>query len=310
LVVPGYYTIRIMMAVCGVWWLLFSIITFKRVTSTEPRRDPIDKSSENSTVGEKTPLENPEGLDNSAALEIRQAPQSDGAPQLSQIVSESIEEEGGKNTAKRAMQQLVRTIVVLRKIPYTGLFLVASAIYNDGISTVASLAGTYATEALDATFTTLAILALITNFSGILGAFFFAWLAKKIGTKFSILISLVLWCGIVVYGYLVKRITELYVIGFLIGVGLGSSQPLSRSLLANMIPKGYENQIFSFYELTQRGTSWIGPLVYATVTDKYHNNPRPGIIMMIIFFVIGGIILSFVNTEKAIRHAKMVEGKK
>jgi len=325
LIVPGYQTIRIMMAVCGIWWLIFSSITFKRVTSTEPRLDPIDDiPTETSSIAESENREKIENenrpnsendkLENSAEIPSENSPHksiapTDSLPPFSQIVATSLEEEEG-GIIKRAILQLWRTLRLLWRIPHTLLFLVASAIFNDGISTVASLSGTYATEALDATFTTLAILALITNFAGIAGAFFFNWIAKKITAKIAILISLVLWCGIVVWGYLVQSISQLYAIGFLIGVGLGSSQPLSRSLLANMIPKGYENQIFSFYELTQRGTSWIGPLVYASVTSKNHNNPRPGIIVLIVFFVIGGFLLCFVRVPTAIRHAKLIDEEK
>jgi len=337
---PSYLTIRVMMAFCGIWWIVFSTITFRRVISNTPRKDLEDYNippSRSNSQPERPNIQNKvdENLNNNinpdadialddnlsksnsdsvtnsdsianSSTELTPNPAIDSLPALSHIVSTSAHEEDNDGTAIKALKQLWKTILMLRRIPATALFLLASAIFNDGISTLSSLAGTYATEALGATFTTLAILALVTNFAGIVGAFFFTWLAKKTGTKYAILLSLLLWCGVVIYGYLVQQLSQLYIIGFLIGVGLGSSQPLSRSLLANMIPKGFENQIFSFYELTQRGTSWIGPLVYASVTDRYHNNPRPGLISIIAFFVIGGVLLFFVDTEKGIREAKII----
>src|SRR5262249_1697933 len=97
-------------------------------------------------------------------------------------------------------------------------------------------------------------------------------------------------------------LTQAYVMSGFIGFVLGGSQALSRSLFSQMIPKGRESAFFGIYAISERGTSWIGPIVFglvAQLTDSY----RPAILALIAFFVIGSLILFFTNTEKAIHEA-------
>ena len=87
-----------------------------------------------------------------------------------------------------------------------------------------------------------------------------------------------------------------------IGFVLGGSQALSRSLFSQMIPKGRESAFFGIYAISERGTSWIGPIVFGLVA-QFTNSYRPAILALIVFFIVGSIILYFVDTEKAIHEA-------
>jgi len=87
-----------------------------------------------------------------------------------------------------------------------------------------------------------------------------------------------------------------------IGVVLGGTQALSRSAFSQLIPEGREAEYFSLYQAGERGTSWLGTLVFGLVyqlTDSY----RPAILALIAFFVIGGGLLALVNTAKGIEQA-------
>jgi UMF1 family MFS transporter len=84
---------------------------------------------------------------------------------------------------------------------------------------------------------------------------------------------------------------------------MGGSQAISRSLFAQMIPDGKEAEFYSFYEVSERGTSWIGPLVFGLANQLAHNL-RPAIFSLIIFFALGLLILPFVNVKKAINDVK------
>ncbi|HNB41510.1 MAG TPA: MFS transporter, partial [Anaerolineales bacterium] len=83
----------------------------------------------------------------------------------------------------------------------------------------------------------------------------------------------------------------------------GGSQAISRSLFAQMIPNGKEAEFFAFYEISERGTSWIGPLVFGLANQMF-NNLRVGILSLIFFFIVGLVLLPFVNVNKAIADAK------
>jgi UMF1 family MFS transporter len=87
-----------------------------------------------------------------------------------------------------------------------------------------------------------------------------------------------------------------------IGFVLGGSQALSRSLFSQMIPAGRESAFFGIYAISERGTSWLGPLVFGLVA-QLTNSYRPAILALIVFFVVGSVILLFTNTNQAIKDA-------
>ncbi|NJN98523.1 MAG: MFS transporter, partial [Anaerolineales bacterium] len=83
---------------------------------------------------------------------------------------------------------------------------------------------------------------------------------------------------------------------------LGGSQALSRSLFSQMIPKNREAEYFSLYEISERGTSWLGPVVFALAL-QLTGTQRVSIVMLIIFFVVGLILLALTDVKKAITEA-------
>jgi UMF1 family MFS transporter len=200
-----------------------------------------------------------------------------------------------------------------RSMPETSKFLTAYLIYNDGIQTVISVASTFAAAevvrgGLELSQDTLIAVILIIQFVAFFGALFWGKLAGWIGAKQSIVVSLVIWAGVVVYAYAGMkgegRATEFMILGAIIAVVLGGSQAISRSLFAQMIPKNKEAEFFSIYEISERGTSWMGTLVFGLAVTIF-GNLRIAILSLIAFFVIGLILLPFVNAKKAIADAKM-----
>ena len=87
-----------------------------------------------------------------------------------------------------------------------------------------------------------------------------------------------------------------------IAIVLGGSQALSRSLFARMIPPHRETSFFSFYEISERGTSWIGPFLFGvivSITGSY----RLALLSLIVLFLAGMLVLALTDTERAIREA-------
>jgi UMF1 family MFS transporter len=101
--------------------------------------------------------------------------------------------------------------------------------------------------------------------------------------------------------------TEFFILGAFIALVMGGSQAISRSLFAQMIPNGKEAEFFAFYEISERGTSWIGPLVFG-LANQIFGNLRIAILALIFFFIAGLILLPFVNVNKAIADAKKYDG--
>ena len=90
--------------------------------------------------------------------------------------------------------------------------------------------------------------------------------------------------------------------GVAIGIVLGGTQALARSYFSLLIPRGKEAEYFSFYHAMDRGTSWFGTLTFGLVY-QFTGSYRPAIFALIVFFVVGGLLLLRVDTERGIREA-------
>ena len=141
------------------------------------------------------------------------------------------------------------------------------------------------------------------QFIAFFGALAFGYLARWIGSKWAIAWSLVIWLGVTVYAYaLLQTEFQFFVMGGVIAIVLGGSQALSRSLFSLMIPRGQESEYFSLYEVSERGTSWLGPLVFG-LTLQLTGSYRLALLSLALFFAVGFLVLIRVNTEQAIREA-------
>jgi UMF1 family MFS transporter len=210
----------------------------------------------------------------------------------------------GVTLLQRSFGQLYRTLKELRRYPQTLLFLVAYLFYNDGIQTVIYSASVYGDKELGFGTSVLIAVILIVQFVAFAGALIFGRLAARIGSHRTILGGLVVWVLVVCFGFFLpaKQIAPFLVLAVAIGLVLGGTQALSRSFFSQLIPRGREAEYFSLYQACERGTSWLGTLVFGVVhqlTDSY----RPAILALIAFFVIGGALLWKLDPDRGIAEA-------
>jgi UMF1 family MFS transporter len=113
----------------------------------------------------------------------------------------------------------------------------------------------------------------------------------------------VVWAGTLIYAYVgVQTKAEFYAMAAVIGVVLGGSQALSRSIFSFMIPKGHEAEYYSVYEISDKGTSWLGPLFFGLAL-QWTGSFRVAILSLIIFFIAGLLLLSRVDVVRAAQEA-------
>jgi len=312
--VPSGLAVRINLASAGVWWFVWSIWTWVTLRTRQPARQmPPGQSIWAVAFNQlsetmETPARVIAGLLLSPLLVVILLP-------LVSLLGLPIE-----GVFLALLGPIIMIVRFLwrksRTIPETAKYLAAYLIYNDGIQTVISVAAVFAAAplargGLAIATVPLTLIILMIQFVGFGGTLFFGWLAGKLGTKQALILSLVIWAGVVIYAYFGMRDRavmpglgipraefEFWVLSAFIATVLGGSQALSRSLFAQMVPKGQEAEFFSIYEISESGTSWLGPLIFGVVNQAI-GNLRPAILSVIVFFAVGLVILPFVNTKRA-----------
>ncbi|WP_199573179.1 MFS transporter [Streptomyces murinus] len=202
------------------------------------------------------------------------------------------------------LRQLAATVRDMRRHPLTLSFLLAYLIYNDGIQTVISQASVYGSQELGLGQSTLIVAVLLVQVLAVAGALAMGRLARTYGAQRTILGSLVAWTITLAAGYFLPAKAPVYFFLLAAGIGmvLGGSQALSRSLFSHLVPPGKEAEYFSAYELSDRGMSWLGPMLFG-VTYQLTGSYRSAIISLVAFFIIGFALLARVPVRRAIAAA-------
>ncbi|CAL9631136.1 hypothetical protein SUDANB145_06082 [Streptomyces sp. enrichment culture] len=209
-----------------------------------------------------------------------------------------------REAALPGLRQLAATVRGMRRHPLTLAFLLAYLVYNDGIQTVISQASVYGSEELGLGQSTLIVAVLLVQVLAVAGALLLGRLARRYGAKRTILGSLAAWTVTLAAGYFLPAGAPVWFFALAAGIGLvlGGSQALSRSLFSHLVPPGKEAEYFSAYEISDRGMSWLGPLLFG-LTYQLTGSYRDAIISLVAFFVIGFVLLARVPVGRAIRDA-------
>lgn len=133
-------------------------------------------------------------------------------------------------------------------------------------------------------------------------------LAARLNTKNAILLGLVVYSFVSIWGFFMNSAVEFWLLAVMVGLVQGGSQALSRSLFGNMVPKAQTAEFFGFYDMSSKFAGLIGPLVFAVVGQLFGTS-RLSIISLIVFFVVGGLILSRVNEEEGVRVARAADAR-
>ncbi|WP_019819790.1 MFS transporter [Saccharomonospora saliphila] len=212
--------------------------------------------------------------------------------------------EHGVSVVRGGFAELRQTVRAARAFPLTLAFLGAYLVYTDGISTVVAVSAQYGKEELRFDDEVLIATILVIQFVAYLGGMAHGLVARRFGAKRTILGSLVVWMGVLTAAYFVEAGAQFQFYGVAAGIGLvlGGTNALSRSLYSQMIPAGKEAQYYSLYEIGERGTSWLGPLVFAAV-GQATGSFRFAIVALLVFFVAGFVLVALVPVRRAIAAA-------
>jgi len=205
---------------------------------------------------------------------------------------------------RQSFGQLAATLRDLRAYPMTLLFLVAYLFYNDGIQTVIASASVYGERELGFDTSVLIATILLVQFVAFGGALLFGRIAERVGSRATIMGGLVIWMAVVSAGYVLPEgeMVPFLTLAVAIGLVLGGTQALSRSLFSRLVPTGREAEYFSLYQACERGTSWLGTLLFGLM-QQWTGSYRPAIFALIVFFVVGLALLSRLDVGRGVEDA-------
>ncbi len=199
-------------------------------------------------------------------------------------------------------QGTLRTLVSREERRGAGLFLLAFLLYNDGIQTVIAMATIYGRTELGLPMSTLMPTLLMIQLVAFGGALAFSRLAEGITARRTLLLSLALWSGVVCYAYFIDSSLEYFILGALLGLVLGGSQALSRSLFAAMIPAGQSARYFGYFSVVNKLSAIGGPFLFAAIRHMTGSS-REAILGVLALFVSGMVLLWLVRVPEEPRAA-------
>ena len=194
-------------------------------------------------------------------------------------------------------KQLKITFNNIKKFRMVLLFLCAYWLYIDGVDTIVRMAVDYGMS-LGFESTDLIIALLITQFVGFPAAIGFGYLAHYIGAKRGILIGIVVYILVTVWAAQIQVVSEFYTLAIIIGLVQGGVQALSRSFYARIIPENRAAEFFGFYNMLGKFAAVLGPVMMGVVS-LLTQSPRISILSISLLFIAGGILLYYVDEEKA-----------
>lgn len=225
-------------------------------------------------------------------------------------VSEPPVDSGGSqfrlpDVARSAIRRLFGTCGRLREYKHAVLMLMAFLVYNDGIGTIIRLAAIYGAE-IGIDRVSLVVSILIVQFVGIPCSILFGSLAEIIGAKRAVFAGLAVYLGIAALAYFLATATQFFLLAVLVGLVQGGTQALSRSLFASLIPKRQAAEFFALFSLSDKFAGILGPALFAAMVFVTGSS-RSGILSVVVFFLVGGYLLSQVDVEEGRRFAQRVD---
>lgn len=195
---------------------------------------------------------------------------------------------------QQGCSEIVKTIKCLPQQKNLFLYLIAHLIYIDGLNTLFAFGGIYAAGTFKMSMTEVILLGITMNISAGIGAVALAWLDDLLGSKPTIMVSLIF---LIIFGIailFVQTVAVFWILGLLLTLFVGPVQAASRSLMARITPVEKSTEMFGLYAFSGRITSFVGPWVLGLATLHFQNQ-RAGIATIVVFFIVGGFLMFFVR---------------
>lgn len=195
-----------------------------------------------------------------------------------------------------------RIKAIYRTSPHTIFFLLASAIFRDGLAAVFTFGGIIAAGTFGFTLSEVILFAIAGNVIAAVGAVIGGFFDDRVGPKLVIIVALI---GLLISGTAVMALgaadhqvlglqwsgdTTFWVFGLLLTLFVGPAQASSRAYLARLSPKGEEGEMFGLYATTGRAVSFLAPALFS-LSIAIFGEQRFGILGILVVLLAGLLVL-------------------
>jgi MFS transporter, UMF1 family len=215
------------------------------------------------------------------------------------------DERPGEPPTRAALSRLRETISELRGYRQAFLMLLAFFIYSDAIGAIIRMATVYGAE-IGLERDTMITAILLTQLIGFPFAIMFGVAASKFGAKPLVFVGIGVYMVISMLGFYMTTATHFLLLAALVGTVQGGTQALSRSLFATLVPRHKSGEFFGFFGVIERFSGIMGIMVM-WAAGAVTGSPRPGILALIVFFIVGGLLLYRVDIPAGQRAAREAE---
>ena len=208
-----------------------------------------------------------------------------------------------KKLIYKSYSQIRQTFKEIKQYKHIVRFLIARILYNDGLVTIFSFGGIYASGTFGFSFNEVMYFGIALNVAAGLGAFLFGFLDDWIGGKNTIQLSnigLIIACALAVF---TTNVTVFWIAGILIGLCSGPNQASSRSLMSRFTPKDKQNEFFGFFAFSGKATAFIGPMLLGILTKEF-GSQRYGVAIVLVLILAGAYVLHTLDEKAAVDNSK------
>lgn len=213
--------------------------------------------------------------------------------------------EGKPEKAAKVFQKLKGTFREIFRDRNLLLFFIAYFFYIDGVHTIISMATPIAIDLkLGLAETELLMILLVIQLVAFPFAILYGWLAKRVGARAMIMVGILTYVGIALFGLTLNTRTDFMILAFLVATAQGGIQALSRSFFGKLIPKTKSAEYFGVFNIFGKISSIFGPLLMGIVTQTT-GNIRYGILSLGILFILGLVFFLKVKPAERMREPEV-----
>ena len=197
------------------------------------------------------------------------------------------------------IRELSKVWNYIKNVRNLRLYLFSYFFYSMGVQTIMLVASYFGSKELNLDQDKLIFTILIIQIIAIFGAYFFAYISKIKGNKFSLVVMNIAWIFICLSAYFTTNENQFYFLAAAVGILMGGIQSLSRSTFSKLIPSEINDNasFFNFYAISYNISVVVGTFSYGYI-EQITGSMRSSILALMAFFIIGLFILFFTRIKR------------